>query len=118
MCMRERSASLQIGWMRSESKMSEGLAQATGAAGQERRAPAEQLKIVIVGHVDHGKSTLIGRLLYDTNSLPDGRMEELQNAAQRRGVPFEWAKVIDGLQAERDQNVTIDTAQIWLHTPK
>ncbi|HEX3624611.1 MAG TPA: adenylyl-sulfate kinase [Verrucomicrobiae bacterium] len=76
----------------------------------------QQLKIVMVGHVDHGKSTFIGRLMNDTGSLPEGRLEQLQQAAARRGTPFEWANLMDALQAERDQNVTIDTAQIWFKT--
>ena len=80
--------------------------------------PAEQLKIVIVGHVDHGKSTFVGRLLHDTGSLPEGKVEQLEAVARRRGVPFEWANLMDALQSERDQNITIDTAQIWFHTPK
>ena len=88
------------------------------AADGATAAPAEQLKIVIVGHVDHGKSTLVGRLLHDTGSLPDGKLEQLQAVARRRGTPFEWANLMDSLQAERDQNVTIDTAQIWFRTPK
>ncbi len=78
----------------------------------------EQLKIVIVGHVDHGKSTLIGRLLHDTGALPDGKLEQLQQIARRRGSAFEWANLMDALQAERNQNVTIDTAQVWFHTDK
>jgi bifunctional enzyme CysN/CysC len=78
----------------------------------------EQLKIVIVGHVDHGKSTLVGRLLNDTGSLPEGKLDKVKAACARRGMPFEWAFVMDGLQAERDQNITIDTAQIWFRTPK
>jgi bifunctional enzyme CysN/CysC len=78
----------------------------------------EQLKIVIVGHVDHGKSTLVGRLFYDTGSLPDGKYEKIKAACEHRGMPFEWAFLMDGLQAERDQNITIDTAQIWFRTPK
>jgi bifunctional enzyme CysN/CysC len=77
-----------------------------------------QLNLVVVGHVDHGKSTLIGRLFYDTGSLPEGKYEQLVSIAQRRGVPFEWANMMDGLQAERDQNITIDTAQIWFRTQK
>ncbi|HXJ56837.1 MAG TPA: adenylyl-sulfate kinase [Verrucomicrobiae bacterium] len=81
-------------------------------------APTEQLKIVIVGHVDHGKSTFVGRLFHDTGSLPEGKLEQLQQIAERRGVPFEWANLMDALQAERDQNITIDTAQIWFQTPK
>lgn len=78
---------------------------------------SQQLKIVIVGHVDHGKSTLVGRLFADTGSLPEGRLEQLQASARRRGMPFEWASLTDALQAERDQNVTIDTTQIWFSTP-
>jgi bifunctional enzyme CysN/CysC len=80
--------------------------------------PTEQLKIVIVGHVDHGKSTLVGRLFYDTGSLPEGKYEKIKAACDHRGMPFEWAFLMDGLQAERDQNITIDTAQIWFRTPK
>ncbi len=81
-------------------------------------APVEQLKIVIVGHVDHGKSTFVGRLFHDTGSLPEGKLEQLQKIAERRGVPFEWANLMDALQSERDQNITIDTAQIWFRTRK
>lgn len=79
---------------------------------------SEQLKIVIVGHVDHGKSTFVGRLFHDTGSLPDGKVEKIKAACEHRGVPFEWAFLMDGLQAERDQNITIETAQIWFRTPK
>jgi bifunctional enzyme CysN/CysC len=82
------------------------------------QAATEQLKIVIVGHVDHGKSTFVGRLFHDTGSLPEGKLEQLQKVAERRGVPFEWANLMDALQSERDQNITIDTAQIWFQTPK
>ena len=78
----------------------------------------EQMKIVIVGHVDHGKSTFVGRLFYDTGSLPTGKYEQLQRIAQGRGVPFEFANLMDSLQAERDQNITIDTAQIWFSTQR
>jgi bifunctional enzyme CysN/CysC len=81
-------------------------------------APLEQLKIVIVGHVDHGKSTFVGRLFHDTGSLAEGKLEQLQAIAERRGVPFEWANLMDALQSERDQNITIDTAQIWFRTQK
>jgi bifunctional enzyme CysN/CysC len=82
------------------------------------QACTEQLKIVIAGHVDHGKSTLVGRLLHDTGSLPEGKLEQLRAVAERRGVPFEWANLMDALQSERDQNITIDTAQIWFRTPR
>lgn len=77
----------------------------------------QQLRVVIVGHVDHGKSTLIGRLLYDTDSLPAGKYEELQDICKRRGTgALEWSFVLDAFQAERDQAVTIDTTQIWFST--
>jgi bifunctional enzyme CysN/CysC len=79
---------------------------------------SEQLKIVIVGHVDHGKSTFVGRLFHDTGSLPEGKLEQLQRISERRGVPFEWANLMDSLQSERDQNITIDTAQIWFRTAR
>lgn len=72
------------------------------------------LKLVILGHVDHGKSTLIGRLLHDTGSLPHGKKEAIEKSCKKRGQPFEWAFLMDALQAERDQNVTVETAQIWL----
>jgi len=78
----------------------------------------EQLKLVILGHVDHGKSTLVGRLLHHTGSLAEGKLEQLEQVARRRGAPFEWANLMDALQAERDQNVTIDTTQIWFRTQK
>ena len=45
----------------------------------------EKLRIVMVGHVDHGKSTLVGRLLYDTKSLPDSKYEEIEKASKKRG---------------------------------
>jgi bifunctional enzyme CysN/CysC len=76
----------------------------------------QQLKLVIVGHVDHGKSTLVGRLLHDTNSLPDGKMDAIQASCKKRGMPFEWSFLMDALQTERDQGITIDTTQIWLRT--
>jgi bifunctional enzyme CysN/CysC len=80
-------------------------------------APRQQLRVVIVGHVDHGKSTLIGRLLHDTGSLPDGKLEELRAICARRGTDaLEWSFVLDAFQAERDQAVTIDTTQIWFKT--
>jgi len=81
------------------------------------RSLRSALKIVIVGHVDHGKSTLIGRLLHDTDSLPPGKVEELKAVSARRGMPIEWSFVLDAFQAERDQAVTIDTTQIWFRTP-
>lgn len=77
-----------------------------------------QMKIVIVGHVDHGKSTLVGRLFHDTGSLPDGKFEQIKAMCDKRGMPFEWSFLMDALQAERDQGITIDTTQIWFRTER
>ncbi|MBV8329972.1 MAG: adenylyl-sulfate kinase [Verrucomicrobia bacterium] len=77
---------------------------------------AHALRIVIVGHVDHGKSTLVGRLLHDTGSLPEGKFEQIQAVCERRGMQFEWAFLLDALQSERDQNITIDVSQIWFRS--
>jgi bifunctional enzyme CysN/CysC len=84
------------------------LATATTPNGTTR----PQVRIVIVGHVDHGKSTLVGRLLFETGSLPDGKLEMLKAVSARRGMPFEWSFLLDALQTERDQGITIDTTQI------
>ncbi|MHC4294249.1 MAG: sulfate adenylyltransferase subunit 1 [Planctomycetota bacterium] len=78
----------------------------------------ESLKFVIVGHVDHGKSTLIGRLFYDTNSLPAEKLEEVKRISEELGREVEFAFVMDHLQEERDQGITIDTAQAFFHTDK
>jgi sulfate adenylyltransferase large subunit len=78
----------------------------------------ENLKFVIVGHVDHGKSTLIGRLLYDTNSLPEGKIEEIKQLCDSLGKDIEFGYVMDHLEEERDQGITIDTAQTFFSTKK
>ena len=77
---------------------------------------AEQLKVVFVGHVDHGKSTLIGRILQDTDSLPDGKVEMVKKACAAEGMEFEFAFLLDALLEEQKQNVTIDTTQIPFRT--
>jgi bifunctional enzyme CysN/CysC len=87
---------------------------ASVAAAAAGRRPL--VRIVIVGHVDHGKSTLIGRLLYETGSLPDGKFESLKAVSARRGMPFEWSFLLDALQTERDQGITLDTSQIRFRT--
>ncbi len=77
---------------------------------------AEQLKVVFVGHVDHGKSTLIGRILQDTDSLPEGKVEMVKKACAAEGMEFEFAFLLDALLEEQKQNVTIDTTQIPFRT--
>lgn len=76
------------------------------------RRHAVSTPIVIVGHVDHGKSTLIGRLLYDTDSLPDGRLAQIVEGSRKRGLAVEWSFLLDSLQIERDQGVTVDSTRI------
>ena len=70
-------------------------------------------RVVVLGHVDHGKSTLIGRLLFDTGSLPAARIEDVIASSRRRGLQTEWSFALDALQDERDQAVTIDTTRVW-----
>ena len=83
---------------------------------QKKNISDENLKIVIVGHVDNGKSTLIGRLIYDLDQIQDGRYEELRRVSEKRGMKFEWAFLMDALQTERNQGITIDTTQIFFKT--
>lgn len=73
------------------------------------------LRVAITGHVDHGKSTLIGRLLYDTGSLADGKAEEIIASSERRGLAVEWSFAVDAAQEERDQAITIETTRVWMH---
>lgn len=79
---------------------------------------SELLRIVITGHVDHGKSTLIGRLFFDTGSLPEERYREILSTCQKQGRPFEFAYLTDALEEERVQNVTIDTAQSFFKSSR
>ncbi len=88
------------------------------ATTQAAHLTRELARIVVVGHVDHGKSTFVGRLFHDTGSLPEGKFEAIKATSEKRGMPFEWAFLMDALQAERDQGITIDTAQIWFKTKK
>lgn len=81
-----------------------------------RSPQSSKLKIVIVGHVDHGKSTLIGRLFHDTNSLPEGKLEQIRKASEAEGMEFEFAFLLDALLEEQEQNITIDTTQLPFRT--
>jgi len=76
------------------------------------------LSFVIVGHVDHGKSTLIGRLLYDTESLPPDKIEEIKKASAGQGRQTEFAYLLDHLEEERKQGITIDTTQVFFKSDK
>jgi bifunctional enzyme CysN/CysC len=76
----------------------------------------EQMDIVVIGHVDHGKSTLVGRLLADTGSLPEGKLEQVKQACRRNAKPFEYAFLLDALKDEQAQGITIDSARCFFHT--
>lgn len=78
---------------------------------------APSLRVVFVGHVDHGKSTLIGRILHDTGSLSEGKIDDIKKTCAAEGMEFEFAFVLDALLEEQKQNVTIDTTQIPFRTP-
>ncbi len=75
--------------------------------------PSEHLNIVIVGHVDHGKSTLLGRLYADTGSLPEGKLERVQAICRQQGKEFEYAFLFDAFLEEQEQGITIDTARTF-----
>src|SRR3989338_977629 len=76
------------------------------------------MKIVIVGHVDHGKSSLIGRLFFDTDSLPAEKKREIESICKDQGKDVEFSFVMDHLEEERDQGITIDTTQTFFKTKK
>lgn len=76
------------------------------------------LKVVMVGHVDHGKSTLIGQLLLSTHSLPDGKMKEIRKIGRDLGKEAELAYLTDQFREERENSMTIDTTQVFFKTRK
>ncbi|MBN1817233.1 MAG: adenylyl-sulfate kinase [Sedimentisphaerales bacterium] len=76
------------------------------------------MNIVIAGHVDHGKSTIIGRLLVDTNSLPEGKLDQVKETCKRNAKPFEYAFLLDALKEEQTQGITIDSARVFFKTAR
>lgn len=77
----------------------------------------EVLKIATAGSVDDGKSTLIGRLLYDTKSLTDDKLEAIERTSKQKGYDYlDFSLATDGLVAEREQGITIDVAHIYFST--
>lgn len=73
----------------------------------------EILQVVTVGHVDHGKSTLVGRLLCDTETIPPMKVQAVRDLCERQGKKFEYAFLLDALEAEREQGITIDSARCF-----
>lgn len=72
---------------------------------------------VIVGNVDDGKSTFLGRLLAETGNLLPERLQAIEASCQRRKIPFEWSFILDAFQLERDQGITIDTTELMIKLP-
>ena len=81
-------------------------------------AEAAVMNVVVIGHVDHGKSTVVGRLLHDTGVLPRGKIEQVRRNCERSGKPFEYAFLIDALQDEQAQGITIDAARVFFRSAK
>ncbi len=76
-------------------------------------AVRERLNIVLAGHVDHGKSTIVGRLLADSGALPDGKLAQVKAYCERNAKPFEYAFLVDALKNEQTQGITIDAARVF-----
>jgi bifunctional enzyme CysN/CysC len=90
----------------------------TNSSTPDPHSAKERLQIVFVGHVDHGKSTLLGRLYADTDSLPDGHLEKVRQICIKQGKSFEYAFLFDAFIEEQEQGITIDTARTfftWLN---
>jgi len=78
----------------------------------------ETMNVVIVGHVDHGKSTLVGRLLADTGTLGDGKLEKIRAVCKQQGKVFEYAFLLDALEEEQGQGITIDSARVFFRSDR
>ncbi len=85
---------------------------------KEVQAKDDALRIVFVGHVDHGKSTLVGRLLFETKSVLPSKIKYVEAICQDRGMQFEYAFLLDALEEEQDQGVTIDVSQVSFKTAR
>ena len=79
---------------------------------------SEVIRLVVVGHVDHGKSSVIGKIMYDLGNINETETKKLSEISKKRGLDFEPAFLLDALQSERDQGITIDTTQIFFRTKK
>ncbi|AEJ61937.1 sulfate adenylyltransferase, large subunit [Spirochaeta thermophila DSM 6578] len=73
----------------------------------------ERVAVVMVGHVDHGKSTIVGRLLAEAGALPKGELEQVQEYCRRNARTFEYAYLLDALKDEQAQGITIDSARVF-----
>ncbi len=94
------------------------LSPAPAAKPAAQQPSSDHLQLVVVGHVDHGKSTLIGRLLFDTHSVADGKAERIEAACKAEGMEFEYAFLLDALLEEQAQNITMDTTRVPFRTER
>ncbi len=78
----------------------------------------QAINLVVAGHVDHGKSTIIGRLLAETQSLPIDKIKRIQETCDQSGRPFEYSFIIDAFKDEQKKGITIDTARVFFKTIK
>jgi len=93
--------------------MSSSIARSVPTSSVAAPPASQRMNIVIVGHVDHGKSTVIGRLLADTHSLPEGKLEQVRAQCELNSKPFEYAFLLDALKDEQAQGITIDAARVF-----
>ena len=99
--------------------MTEILEKNTAPAASEALHKMDLLRFTTAGSVDDGKSTLIGRMLYDSKSIFEDQMEALERSAEiTGGGEVNLANLTDGLRAERDQGITIDVAYRYFATPR
>ena len=105
-----------------ESSVLNGLVSTTAGASltsaEATGADLPCVQVVITGHVDHGKSTVVGRLLADSGSLPTGKLEQLRDYCARNAKPFEYAFLLDALKDERAQGITMDAARAFFRTQR
>ncbi len=78
----------------------------------------EKMNVVVIGHIDHGKSTLLGRLLYDSGTIKKRVLEEIRKTVEESFGKFEYAHILDTLQEEREGHMTIDIMHTWFSTDK
>src|SRR4029450_6761244 len=81
-------------------------------------ATTERMPIVVTGTGGHGKSTIVGRLLAETGSLPDGKLDAVRANCERNAKPFEYAFLLDALKDEQAQGITIDSARVFFKSAR
>ena len=84
----------------------------------EKEKKQSFLKLVITGHVDHGKSSIIGRLLADTKYFPQSKLEDIRESCRKKNKKFAYAFLLDSFKNEQKKNITIDIARCFLKTAK